>query len=102
MYIRDSLLTNVANTKANDFPSIAISPNPVLDQCTVSAVITDVGFFTLRLTDVKGNILVSTSIEGTRGREHSHTIDMTGFATGTYFVEVNNGKATSTKKIVKM
>ncbi|TAE28954.1 MAG: T9SS C-terminal target domain-containing protein [Candidatus Kapaibacterium sp.] len=104
VHVRDMLPTSVAATQAqnNEIPSIASSPNPVTDKCTVSAIVPDAGFYRLRVSDVLGNLVYTTFVEGKRGQEQAHQIDMTGFAAGTYFVEIHNGKAAGTTKIVKM
>jgi hypothetical protein len=103
IFIRGNLSfpTSVAETRTNALPSITTSPNPVTDKCLVSATIPDAGFFTLRVSDVLGTVVYNASVQGARGSEQQHTIDMTGFTTGTYFVEVNNGAQTSSRKIVK-
>jgi Secretion system C-terminal sorting domain len=82
--------------------AVSVYPNPVTDKCLVSTTIPDAGFFTLRVTDVLGTIVYNASVQGARGSEQQHTIDMAGFAAGTYFVEVNDGARTSSRKIVKM
>jgi hypothetical protein len=95
--------TAVAETRTTDaLPSITTSPNPVTEKCLVSTTIPDAGFFTLRVTDVLGTVVYNASVQGARGSEQQHTIDMAGFAAGTYFVEVNDGARTSSRKIVKM
>jgi hypothetical protein len=79
-------------TLPNNF--LKISPNPAENILELSLQDNFKG--NIKIFDINGNIILASRISG-----NSETIDVSGFAAGTYFIEISNNESKITKQFVK-
>lgn len=91
----------VAVTGAEIESKIIISPNPSSDKISISLLseINAEGNFTFFAAS--GKQVLQKSIQLEKGKNNT-TIDISEFAIGTYFLQINNGKNKVAKKVVKL
>jgi trimeric autotransporter adhesin len=78
-----------------DKPVVTITPNPVKDRLTIQGLSKDDQLF---LADLSGKILLRHKTASS-----THTMDLSGFATGMYFISVRkDGSLVHVEKIVKL
>jgi len=86
------MVTTESGTTTNDQHTVVITPNPAQQQVTV--------YFrekaTIQLYNTNGQLMYSANARGNR-----HTIDISKFAPGSYFVKVNQGNGNVVKTIIK-
>jgi hypothetical protein len=84
--------TNLSTTE-HSFKNMSFYPNPVNNKLTN----TTEGIEHISIYNVAGQLLTDKQVTATS----SLITDMSGYATGVYFVKVNNSRSTATLKIVK-
>lgn len=77
--------------------SIKIAPNPATSFVNVTFEEVS-GKFTLTMTDITGRVVSKENVNVLGGLQHS--IDVSGFAKGVYMLNINNGKASYTQKVI--
>ena len=78
-------------------PSFAVFPNPVNDVLTI-AKLDITGAATVSVYDAQGKAIITRNISNQSG---NYSIDMTGFASGVYMVEVTSDSNTENVRVVK-
>ena len=79
--------------------SVIIYPNPAHDGVDVNYVAENSSQYSLKLTDCVGRVLLNRSGVSVEGENTLH-IDLTGFAQGLYFIEMNNGGERIVRRII--
>ena len=74
--------------------SFKVYPNPATSAVTISAKESD--SYKVKVTDLAGKVMMVKEFNGME-----NTIDVSGFATGVYFFEINSGSKSETIKIMK-
>ncbi|MGD1843842.1 MAG: T9SS type A sorting domain-containing protein [Salibacteraceae bacterium] len=78
--------------------SLNLFPNPNDGRFTIEAELTKKAPVNLRITDVNGKVLIERQING--GDRLSETIDISQNGSGIYFLTLQQGKKSMTKKLV--
>jgi hypothetical protein len=87
--------------KTGKFNLLSLSPNPTSsDLNVVFENSQNDNTQTINVLDVFGRIVLSQNIETSKGI-HSTTLDMNSLSAGTYFVQLQNGTASTMKKVIK-
>jgi uncharacterized protein YigE (DUF2233 family) len=86
------MVTTENTSTTNEQHTLVITPNPAQKQVTV--------YFkdkaAIQLYNTNGQLLYSANAQGNR-----HTIDISKFAPGSYFIKVNQGTSNVVKTIIK-
>ncbi len=77
-------------------------PNPVVEQTTISFEVVTEGTTTLSLYDAYGRLVRSEQLNNLALGQHTLAWNMEALASGTYFLELRNGKQQVTKSLVKV
>ncbi|MFM2392102.1 MAG: hypothetical protein RLZZ546_79 [Bacteroidota bacterium] len=80
---------------------IEVYPNPTIESVQIKYFCKD-QMSTVKILDSAGGLLKTTKIVGHSGSEHQATIDLSTFASGTYFIHIKNKSFNKTKKVIKM
>lgn len=97
IFIRSNV-TSVAN--AGEI-GLTVSPNPVVDRVTVQATAKQAGTVRIRVVNQLGQTVNLIELPVSAGTTYRQDVDMTGLASGSYLVEVNDGVKTATQKVNK-
>jgi hypothetical protein len=81
--------------------SLVVYPNPTVDFVQVSFLNTSGEEVSLRLLDLTGREIMSSSVKGKAGMQQT-TLNLSGQAKGVYLVEIQYGEIKSQTRIVKM
>ncbi len=81
--------------------SLVVYPNPTVDLVQVSFLNTSGEEVSLRLLDLTGREIMSSSVKGKAGMQQT-TLNLSGQAKGVYLVEIQYGEIKSQTRIVKM
>lgn len=93
-----SNIVAVAGAEAEN--KLIISPNPTSDKISISLVSESNSNGNFTIFTASGRQVLQKPILFEKGKNNT-TIDISEFAVGTYFLQINNGKNKTTKKIVK-
>ena len=74
--------------------SFKVYPNPATS--TVNIATEGLDSYKLKVTDLSGKVMMAKELSGVE-----NTIDISGYATGVYFFEINSGSKSETVKIIK-
>jgi len=90
-----SVITSISEGGTNNDLGFSISPNPATNQLTIS---TELGItnYNLRIMNTTGQLVYQSAINNQQS-----TIDVSSFATGTYFIQLVTEQGITTKKFVK-
>jgi trimeric autotransporter adhesin len=90
----------VAVTGLDRQNEIIISPNPSADKISISLNSEGNSNGSFSIFTASGRQVLQKSVLFEKGKNNA-TIDISEFAVGTYFLQINNGKNKTTKKVVK-
>jgi Secretion system C-terminal sorting domain len=79
----------------NTTEKVAISPNPAHDRITIATAGWD-GETTAHITNIEGKLMKQIQVLGNSRME----VNLTDFAQGVYFLQINNGKSVTTEKFI--
>lgn len=79
--------------------NVAISPNPTNGIINISLIDQKAGVALLKLSDMLGNVVLIKNVINTAG-ENTHTLDLSKFNKGVYFLKVDSGTDKQTLKVV--
>ncbi|MFP9112896.1 T9SS type A sorting domain-containing protein [Flavobacterium sp. RHBU_3] len=80
-------------TQENTFSNLSYYPNPVNGNLTITA---SEGITHIAIYNIAGQLLAERQLNAT-----TSVTDMSGYATGVYFIKVDNGRNTANLKVVK-
>jgi hypothetical protein len=78
----------------------ALYPNPTNAIATFDYTLKEKTDFTLRIVDVTGKVIENIYKGNQVAGQHRETIDVSGYAAGVYFIQVNNGTSSFSKKLI--
>ena len=79
----------------------SVYPNPATDAFTIDINSTNkTNSNSYRIFDMVGNLITEKKLGAVSGK-YSETVDISSFAKGIYFIEINLGQEKSTKKLIK-
>jgi photosystem II stability/assembly factor-like uncharacterized protein len=84
---------NLANTQFNN-TKFKVYPNPATSVVNISTEGLD--SYTLKVTDLTGKVMTTKDFSGVE-----NTVDISSYAAGVYFFEINSGSKSETIKIIK-
>ena len=93
--------TVVVTRKSGKFALTNIAPNPTHDNIEVKFETTENQEVTLRILDIFGKEITLQKVDAQNGI-NAITVDMSSVVAGTYFVNINNGTSSLTKRISKI
>lgn len=76
-------------------------PNPTTGKSTVSYTLENASKVTVKVVDVTGKVVYTSSEESKEAGNHTSTIDATAFNTGVYYVTVSTNDSQLTQKLIK-
>ncbi len=85
--------------KNNNIPALLIQPNPAHSNVTFAISGIGTGYYGLTITSMDGKVLFTERNEAT-GTPVLKQIDLSGFAKGIYFVQLNAGSKVITQKMI--
>jgi hypothetical protein len=92
--------TSVANVDASEM-NLRVSPNPAVEQATVSAVAKVNGTVTINVVNTLGVKVATFTQPIFAGQAYSQIVDLKNFAAGAYTITVNDGTSMSATKVIK-
>lgn len=78
----------------------ALYPNPTNAIATFDYTLKEKTDFALRIVDVTGKVIENIYKGNQVAGQHRETIDVSGYAAGVYFIQVNNGTSSFSKKLI--
>jgi hypothetical protein len=94
----------IDNTSVNDinnvYTNLVVSPNPVMNNMTISFDADKSSDVTYTISSIAGQLISKSSYTAVNG-SNTIEIDATNLSTGTYFISIVDGSSTVTKKFVK-
>ncbi len=98
--VASSACTGVGiNETALAFNNIQVSPNPLRASATVTFAANESGDAALTITDITGKTVYRQTFEAVLG-ENTVAVDRNNLAAGIYFININKGKSSATKRFV--
>lgn len=94
-----SSITSVAS--ASDNMALTVSPNPTADRINIESVAQQTGQVRIRIINTFGMEVASTEQAVSAGATYRQALDVANLPTGVYMVEVQDGAARTTRKVVK-
>jgi hypothetical protein len=93
--------SNVTSVEENSMVvNTSIYPNPANATATFDYTLKAKTDFTLRIVDVTGKVMENIYKGNQAAGVHRETIDVSGYAAGVYFIQVNNGTSSFSKKLM--
>ncbi len=81
--------------------TVKLSPNPAHEILTVSFATPGAGKTTLRITDANGRQVFQQAFQSAGATTMQQSINVAGYANGTYFIQLISNKETKTLKFIK-
>ncbi len=81
-----------------DINNVSVYPNPTSGKINVNFIAKNTTDVTIQLMTITGSEILSTSFEKVIGKQ-SKTIDLTGFAKGTYMLKINSSNGNYVRKV---
>jgi hypothetical protein len=92
--------TSIQAVRLTNSLVISAYPNPVKDVVSLTLNLPDAASISLDLSDAHGQHLQKLEIAGSKGANFS-SLNMSGYASGSYLLKVNSGGEVSTIKLIK-
>ena len=101
MYIDPNLVTTIATT-TNSAYALSVYPNPFSDKINITYHLNETATVYIKLMDVTGRIIYTSSSQNQNAGTHSLEINQTtNLATGIYLLEMNVGGESTIYKLMK-
>jgi len=94
--------TSARNPQINNYSQIEVYPNPTRDKINISYPCASAGYLNISIKEVSGRLLYLESISCNESKNIQHTVDISSFAPGVYFVDLTLNAEHVVKKIVKL
>lgn len=91
-----------ADTNAGLTVGLTVYPNPVKEVATVDFKLINSGNVSLKVYDLSGKLVYSRSLASLQAGSHQRDLSLGHLQKGTYILSLENGKHTTTQKIVKL
>ncbi|MBA3705555.1 MAG: T9SS type A sorting domain-containing protein, partial [Bacteroidetes bacterium] len=100
-FMIEAVVTNITGIASYELSNsnLLVFPNPANDQLNLIFTDKTAESFDMKLIGLNGQVVYSENIKQFAG-QFSHTLNVSGYAKGIYFLQVTTDKAVSTKKIV--
>ncbi len=82
-----------------DHQGMAVSPNPASTAMNINFTVETFGVYTLKLTDLGGRTVLSTTIDAAIG-VNSKTVDLLQYAKGVYMLTLSGNEISETQRVV--
>ena len=100
MYIDPNLVTNIATT--NNVYALSVYPNPFTDKINITYQLNETATIYVKLMDVTGRIIYTSSSQNQNAGTHSLEInETTNLAKGVYLLEMNVGGEVNVYRLMK-
>ena len=90
------------NSNSQDNTHIQIFPNPTENNITITYSCNTAGQLEISIKDLAGKVMHTESVGCAEGNNVQHTVDMSAYSSGVYFVEITLNDQHVVKKIVKL
>ena len=93
--------SNVTSIEENNLVvNASLHPNPANITTTFEYTLKEKTDFTLRIVDVTGKVIENIYKGNQAAGLYRETVDLSGYAAGVYFIQVNNGVSSFSKKLI--
>ncbi len=97
--LEDNVNVGTNDLASEDFINLKISPNPARNHANIQYQLKEAGNVTAELVDVNGRIIKTLFNENQISGNQDFTFDVSDLSTGNYYLRLNSGKNTSTRKV---